>query len=96
MKNHPFFGGIDWEQVAKGEFIPSYEPNELQIDYENPKELAKLFHISADDNLDADLVERFRSKFLCFINASYTIFVYCLYLFILFGDFSFVAPQHRN
>lgn len=66
FKKHPFFDGVDWEQVAKRASIPSYEPNDLQIDYDNAKELVELFQISEDDeeNLDADLVDKFQCECL--------------------------------
>lgn len=62
LKNHSFFDGIDWASVAQSKSIPTYQPNVLEIDYDNPIDLALALEISDDDDIDADLVERFQSK----------------------------------
>lgn len=59
---HPYFNGVDWKLVAEGKFHLPYEPYDLQIDWQNPIEFVAFFEIGIDDDeLDANLIERFRS-----------------------------------
>lgn len=63
LKNHPFFDGIDWRKVNDRGYEPPFEPVETKINWANGKHITEVLDIDNDDEIDATLIDRFRSEF---------------------------------
>lgn len=69
LKEHVYFNGIDWDEVAKRNFKPPFEPlevNEGSCDLSPVEEMGWTNLLKALDTegpLDPVLAERFSSKF---------------------------------
>lgn len=68
LKSLPYFNGIDWEKVVNGLYDPPFAPfapfeaTEFQVNIQTKLDHEALFANDADDQLDADVVDRFRGK----------------------------------
>lgn len=62
LKNQPYFVGIDWEEVAEGMSSPPFNPDEIQINLENPSNIAALLETAIDDEHEPIRAEHFPSK----------------------------------
>lgn len=63
VKNHPYFNGIDWDKVAEGKGQRPYEAHPIEVDYNKTMDLSEELEMDANDELDASVLERLRSKF---------------------------------
>lgn len=62
LKSHPYFDGIDWDQVAARKFEPPFEPMDIQIKQENPIDLMTTLQIDVDEQLGEVVLERLCSE----------------------------------
>lgn len=61
LKNHPYFDGVDWQQVAERKSDPPFEPNDIQEDQGSEQDVVKLFELGVV-TLGATVVEQFRRE----------------------------------
>lgn len=74
LKGHPYFNGIDWDEVGQKNSIAPYEVN-IQIQ-ENKSDLISLLKINAHEH-DENLIERFRGKCkFCILLKNFNIFFF--------------------
>lgn len=62
LKNHPYFHGIDWEQVADRKCDAPFEPIEILLDQNDHLDLFELMEIDVNYKLDAITAKRIHSE----------------------------------
>lgn len=63
LKNHHYFDGIEWENVANRECEPPFAPPAIQLNEENQRDLDEVLGYGVDHELSEAVVEKFRGKF---------------------------------
>lgn len=62
LKKHPYFNGIDWNQVAEKTCKPPFKPKRIEYDDEERIDLVERLNINANEKIDETILERLRSK----------------------------------
>lgn len=91
LKQHPYFDGINWADVAERRCRPPCEPTEFSLEADDKLDIEQL-KIGIAQKIDAHVAERLRRKLMIYKARCFNRNCSVLFTFL---DYTFIAPQHQ-